>query len=153
MQKLDKQMKVKIFALFLMAQVCMFLLASPGEEQTTTLNNDDLTFDNRPDYIEFTIRADNRVSSSLGTPVVITNEKRSIYIPYSFVLKQLGEDTSIINDSFELDRTQNPEFSVYIHKKFAHYLMENHQFLIIPNLEEDLVLVKKKKGVRYEISI
>lgn len=153
MQKLDKQMKVKIIALFFMAQACMFLIASPSNEQAPEFGEQNTTFEHRQDYIKFTIRADNRVSLNSSTPVVITNEKRSIYIPYSFILKQLDENPSSINNNFEMAPSLLPEFSVYIHKRFAHYLMGNYQFLIIPNLEEDLVLSKKKRGVKYEITI
>jgi hypothetical protein len=152
MQKLDKQLKVKILGIFLISQACMYLLASTDTD-SPPMKLTPKVIESRINYIQLTIRAESYTNKGTNDPVVITNSRRSIYIPNCFIIEQIKEIDPIVHSEFESLPAMASKFRVYVHKKYAYQLLKNTQFLIIPNLEKSLILKNKSRGVNYEISI
>jgi len=148
MQDKERYKNLKILTLFIISNLCTFLLFCHSEISESEFNKSD-SF--RPDYIQFKIRANLKTALTFNTPLVLTNLNRNLYIPYLFIIEKYPENSQLIENENSNDHS---EYLISVHKKYLSTILEEKEFVIFPQLPKEMITRNTiKRNKRYEITL
>lgn len=145
MEKNDK--KIKIFALFILSNICTFLLSSSETNNGLEITSPPIV---RPDYVNIVIEAELKTEFDTSVPLVLSNKSRTLYIPTVFMKQKVSNDQNTVPEFASLPTSNH--YLISINKKFVPHLLKSNKFEILPMIEKE-ILVKKQRNHTYEINI
>ena len=148
MERIDKNIKIKIIILFLLSNSSTYLLSSSEKQDCYSTHNQVNTFEEREGYITVTISAEAITNSKPNLPISILSSKNSVLIPHGLLIKQVSPD---ITDSSYLSESNLKNYSVHVPSKFLKKLLNGRSFKIVPYgaIEKS---ISKKRMMNYEFS-
>lgn len=150
MEKIKKEVKVRLIALFFLSNISSLMLAIYMTEVPVQLEEIKTSMI-RENYVSMKLRVLVNTSLDTQTPLVLTNRSKTLYIPYVFYIGEQSEsnDQMVAFDSLSGQK----EIIVSVPNIFVSKLINTSDLLLIPQVEKNLlVAVKNKKGEKYEIS-
>lgn len=139
--------KIIILTLFLISNLCTFLISTTEDE----IPNENFSLSElRIDYIKVVISGKLKTQFNTLEPMVLTNSAKTLYIPNVFLHNELkDEDLSV---SLNNEATNSSKYLVSLHKSYLNEVLTNNHFEILPYIEKEIIL-KRKKVLNYEIAL
>ena len=149
MEKLTKELKLKFIFMFLISNLSTFMIASTTKIETTSLEVDSQELIPRPDHIELALAVQIRAELVFNKPYVLTNMKRSLYIPYVFFINKLKLET--LSEYPEVSELASEKLILSIPKNSISKLLDRRDLMLIPQIEKKLIH-KHNQRRTYEIN-
>lgn len=146
MEKINKGLKLKIFALLILSNISVYLLAIPQEfpHSEDIVNNKVFI---REDYITLKIEADLKTIYEENLPVMIISKDRTINISHAILLSK--KDSNLPHDDFSDTTPITNQYIIYVHKQYLQSLIKKKKFIILP-WGSELNFKNNKRG-QYEL--
>jgi hypothetical protein len=148
MEKINKNIKLKIIILFILSNSSTYLLSSTESREYHISTPQTETFEQREGYITVSISAEAITNSEPNLPISILSSKNSMLIPHGFLIKK---NSSEISDTGYLSESNMKNYTVHVPSKYLTKLLDGKSFKIIPYgaIEKN---AKKKRMVNYEFN-
>lgn len=150
MEKISKEFKIRLIALFLLSNLSSLMLGTYLIEPEIG-DQIDLQQVERENYVSLKLKVLINTKLDANIPFVLTNKERSIYIPYVFYISDERDTNNQFSMLEESDSTR--EIILSVPNQFVSKLINAKGLLLVPQIERNLlVTLKEKKGEQYEIS-
>lgn len=148
MEKLSKEMKLRLIAMFLLSNLSSLMLGS-SMIKTTDFKPVVEKVQIRQGYTNIALRVHSTVDLNSLTPFVITNSKRNLYVPYVFYQKM--ENEQAIDPFAGEDTAQMVKLVLSVPERFVPKLLKEKHLLLVPQIARELILSHTKRRESYEI--
>ena len=148
MERKNKSLGMKLFALFVMSNLSSFMLGSSASTQIEIPQNEKLEINERAGYVTMQLEVEVRAALTPLEPLTITNKKQSVYIPFVFYVNKLSQPVQGLS-GFE-EQSQTEKIRISVPKKYVSQLLGEHSLVLIPQIAKEH-LRRKPKRRNYEI--
>lgn len=148
MEKIDKNTRIKLLAILLLSNICIYLLSTGSD---TNYLPQEQNLQRKQDYIVLKITADLKTNFEPNRPISITNSRRSKLIPYAVLLDETNNENQNITDLAMGKKNTNAKFlTIYVHKKYINFLLKDKDLIILP-FKSDIQITKYNRR-NYEVT-
>lgn len=150
MEKIKKEVKVRLLALFILSNLSTLMIGTYlGEAPIDNQIGTEVL--QRENYVPLKLKVVVGTSLDVYSPLVLTNKSRKLYIPYVFFVEERSNDLNPIDPFDEAKNTK--EIILSVPTKYVSQLIAAKGLLLVPQIARDLlVTTQPKHGEKYEIS-
>ncbi len=142
MEKLNKDMKLRLLAMFLFSNLASLMLGGSLTEEPKLLSEIE-TITQREGYMDLALNVEVSVDLIPQTPFVLTNKTRTLYIPFAFFIKkEIPQDANPFNSE---TLNQGQRIILSLPKKYITKVLTNKNLVLLPQLERKFVLTHTKR--------
>lgn len=146
MEEISKTNKIKLFFIFLLSNISVYLLASSPPEEGVILEEVPIS-EIRQGYVNIRIKGQLLCEFDSQKAVSIYH-KNQLVIPHAFLLKRIN--TNSPDSLMASPRESSTTYLIQVPRKYLGQLMKENHFKILPYGPE---IKFKRKGNNYETSL
>ena len=149
MEKIDKSTRVKLLAILLLSNICIYLLTPNGE--ASYQGGQSQSMQRKQDYITLKIMASLKTNFEVNRPISISNSKQTFLIPYAVLLQSSSNQNQNIADiALGKSTADIKELTIYVHKKYTNLLLAKKDLLVLPHHSNIKVVTGRRRN--YEVT-